>query len=244
MRFRVVLIALITFAGPAAAVEVTKLDRTIAKEPAYKEKPAYCLALIGPDAKTRVWLILDGERLYVDKNCNGDLTDDGPALEVKEKSDPGSFEIVEVSPDGGKTVYKFDITLWGRPSFRGKDNDPNQEPFNQSVHVTFPDGRRFGAWGDQHKPLMFGPTAKDAPVLHYDGPLQMGFEIRQPLGKEGDGYKLSACVGTPGSVPGAWVHLMYGTIPEEFHPRATLEFPALKAGGPPVKVEFVLGQRC
>src|SRR5581483_10139896 len=199
-------VALLLAAGPAAAVDFATVDRRIAKEPAYQDKPLYCLALLGPNGGTRVWLVLDGDRLYVDKNANGDLTDDGPPTELKEKNtDPASFPLIDVSPDGGKTVYKFDVALWNRPAFRGGDADPNREPFNQSVHVTFPDKRWCGAWGDHHKPLTFAPTRDAAPVLHYGGPLRMGFEIRNPLAKDGDGYKLSACVGTPGSCDGAWV---------------------------------------
>jgi hypothetical protein len=240
------LLPLLLGAAPAAGpVDFAKLDRRIAREPTYQGKPLYCLALLGPESATRVWMVLDGERLYVDKNANGDLTDDGPPTELKAKNtDPASFEIVNVSPDGGKTVYKFDVTLWGRPSFRGNDPDPNREPFNQSVHVTFPDGRWFGAWGDHLKPLVFTPKPQDAPVLHFGGPLRMGFEIRQPLAKERDGFKLSACVGTPGSCPGAWVHLLYTTIPKGACPRAVLEFPPEKPGGPPVRVEFALRERC
>jgi hypothetical protein len=225
-------------------VDFTRVDRRIAQEPAYQSKPLYGLALIGPEANVRVWLVLDGERLYVDKNANGDLTDDGPPAEVKDKNtDPTSFAIIDVSPDGGKTVYKFDIALWGRPSFRPKH--PSREPFNQSVHVTFPDGRWFGAWGDHLRPLEFAPTREAAPVLHFGGSLRMGFEIRQPLARESGGaYKLSACVGTPGSCPGAWVHLLYTTIPKDVYPRAVLEFPPEKPGGPPVRVEFALRERC
>ena len=126
---------LLLAAGPAAALDFDKLDRRIVKEPAYRSKPLYGLALLGPDATTRVWLALDGERLYVDKNCNGDLTDDGPPAELKTKdSDPASYESIDVSQDGGRTVYKFDVTLWGRPSFVQGATD--REPFNQSVHVT------------------------------------------------------------------------------------------------------------
>jgi hypothetical protein len=235
---RFALAAMFFTAGSAAAVDFASIDRHIVKEPAYKHKPLYCLALIGPEAKTRVWLVLDGEKLYVDKNCNGDLTDDGPPGELSDKQD--SFDIVDVSPDGGKTVYQFDVFLWNRPALR----DPTREPFNQSVHVTFPDKRRFGAWGDHHRPLMFDADRDRAPVLHYDGPLRMGFEIRKPLALANGGYELSACVGTPGSAPGAWVHLMYRTIPAEVHPRAVLEFPPETPGGKPVRVEFTLGQRC
>jgi hypothetical protein len=189
-------------------------------------------------------MVLDGERLYVDKNCNGDLTDDGPPAELPEKNtDPASFAKIDVSPDGGKTVYPFDVTLWGRPSFR-QGADAEREPFNQSVHVTFPDGRWFGAWGDHLKPLMFAASRQDAPVLHFGGPLRMGFEIRKPLERVAGGFKLSACVGTPGSCPGAWVHLMYKTIPKDVHPSVVMEFPPEKAGGRPVRVEFSLRERC
>jgi hypothetical protein len=246
MRLRLLAFAgLLVAAAPAAAGDLANVDRRIAKEPAYEHKPLYCLAVIGPDATTRVWLVLDGDKLYVDKNCNGDPTDDGPPTELKEtKTDPASFPLVDVSPDGGKTVYKFDVTLWNRPAFRGKDADPTAEPFNQSVHVTFPDTRYFGAWGDQHKPLTFAATRDAAPVLHFDGPLRMGFEIRQPLKRAKDGFELNACVGTPGSCDGAWVHMLYRTIPADKFPHVKMELPAEKPGGPPVRLDFALKQRC
>jgi hypothetical protein len=46
-------------AGPAAALDLNKLDRRIAKEPTYQSKPLYGLALIGPSAETRVWMVLE-----------------------------------------------------------------------------------------------------------------------------------------------------------------------------------------
>src|SRR5262245_39634776 len=77
MRIARVLSALAFLAlslAPASAADLTKVDRTIAKEPAYKSKPRYCLLVFGPEAKTRVWLVLDGDVLYVDRNGDGDLT--------------------------------------------------------------------------------------------------------------------------------------------------------------------------
>jgi hypothetical protein len=243
LRFAIAAFTILLFAAwPAAALDFDKLDRRIAREPAYRSKPLYCLALLGADAKTRVWMVLDGERLYVDKNCNGDLTDDGPPTELKDrKAEPASFPLIDVTPDGGKSIYKFDVTLWSRPSLAGGASD---EPFNQTVHVTFPDGRWFGAWGDHLGDLIFASTAKDAPVLHFGGALRMGFEVRNPVVREADGLKLSACVGTPGSCPGAWVHLMYKTIPLDVFPKVVMELPPAKAGGPPVRVELVLKERC
>src|SRR5262252_4031078 len=60
---------------PVAATDLSKIDRTIGKEPTYESKPKYCLLVFGPEAKTRVWLVLDGDVLYVDRNGNGDLTE-------------------------------------------------------------------------------------------------------------------------------------------------------------------------
>ncbi|MBO0697590.1 MAG: hypothetical protein J2P46_04285, partial [Zavarzinella sp.] len=60
------------------AADLAKIDRAIAKQPAYQTKaPRYCLLVFGPEAKSRVWLVLDGDAVYVDRNGNGDLTDPG-----------------------------------------------------------------------------------------------------------------------------------------------------------------------
>ena len=58
---------------PAGATDLKMLDRTIGKEPKYSSRPNYALLVFGPEAKTRVWLILVGQVLYVDRNGNGDL---------------------------------------------------------------------------------------------------------------------------------------------------------------------------
>ena len=64
----------------AAGPDLAKIDRTIRKEPAYQTKsPRYCLLVFGPEAKTRVWLVLDGDLLYVDRDGDGDLTGAGRA---------------------------------------------------------------------------------------------------------------------------------------------------------------------
>jgi hypothetical protein len=68
------------------AADLTKIDRTIKKEPAYRSKsPNYCLLVFGPEVKFRVWLVFDGDILYVDRNGNGDLTEPNKRLEPSEK---------------------------------------------------------------------------------------------------------------------------------------------------------------
>jgi hypothetical protein len=77
-----VLLVLLFCAAPAMAADLSKIDRAIAKEPKYQSKPKYCLLVFGPEAKAKVWLVLDGDVLYVDRNGNGDLTEEGKRVKV------------------------------------------------------------------------------------------------------------------------------------------------------------------
>ena len=50
--------------GPAAfGADLSQIQRAIAREPAYLTKPRYGLLVFGPEAKTRVWLVQDGDVL-------------------------------------------------------------------------------------------------------------------------------------------------------------------------------------
>ena len=52
------LLAATATAGP----DLARIDRVIRKEPGYQTKaPRYCLLAFGPEARTRVWLVLDGD---------------------------------------------------------------------------------------------------------------------------------------------------------------------------------------
>src|SRR5262249_44097505 len=85
MRSRPCLLALaaaLALSAGAAAADLAKVDRTIRKEPAYKGKPRYCLLVFGREAKHRVWLALDGDTLYVDRDCDGDLTGEGERVKL------------------------------------------------------------------------------------------------------------------------------------------------------------------
>src|SRR5260370_27637620 len=92
-RILSVLALVVSLSGEICAADLSKVDRTIAKEPAYKSKPRYCLLVFGPEAKTKVWLVQDGDTLYVDRNGNGDLTepDKKVAAEKQEGAEEGQF---------------------------------------------------------------------------------------------------------------------------------------------------------
>jgi hypothetical protein len=103
--------------APGTAADLSKIDRTIKKEPAYKNKPKYCLLVFGPQAEHRVWLVLDGDSLYVDKNGNGDLTEEGECIKAptfKPSTHPAhaqerSIEIGDLSAEG-LTHTKFVVS--------------------------------------------------------------------------------------------------------------------------------------
>src|SRR6266496_4844801 len=88
-----------------AAVDLRTIDRTILKEPAYRTgQPKYCMAVFGPKAETRVWMVLDGDTLFTDRNGNLDLTEAGES----EKGQPRpqthgeiQFKAVAITAQGG-----------------------------------------------------------------------------------------------------------------------------------------------
>ncbi len=244
--------ALLTFAClmvwcPAStpAADLTKIDRTIAKEPAYQSKAQkYGLLVFGPKAEKRVWLVLDGDTLYVDTNGNGDLTEAGKKVKVQTPNqDPATYEDIDILDDG-KTKQKLKFALYGWFDYqKGKE-----EAAQPSVTVSW-GGRWYGAWGDGESPLVFSNRPQDAPILHVGGPLAMGFESRfsYTFTKKAKGtFELAVGVGTKGLGKGAFTHLTYWNdgIPKDAKPTAELEFPNKAASGRPIKVKLVLKERC
>ena len=247
---RLVLLALggLVAAGPgqALAADLARIERVIRKEPAYATKdPRFCLMVFGPKADYRVWLVLDGDRLYVDRNGNGDLTEKGEsATPESTNTDPCSFEkIILQRPDGKEE--ELSVALFGWFDYKaGKVTDR----FSPSISVWW-DGRWFGSWGDESSPCVWGQKPAQAPVLHIGGPLQMGFESRAEHAFERKGdteFEVNVGVGTKGLGKGSFVHLCYskGAIPADVYPTAELELPPKEPGGKPVKVRAVLKKRC
>src|SRR5438876_4940788 len=113
MRSYLCLLALAVLAANysgAAAADLDKIERRIAREPAYKTKPRYCLLVFGPQAKSRVWLVQDGDTLYVDRNGNGDLTEKGERFvlaldEYDRKRGKRVWHVGDIEAPGGKVLY-------------------------------------------------------------------------------------------------------------------------------------------
>jgi hypothetical protein len=213
-------------------------DRTIAKEPAYKSKdPRYCQLVFGPQAKQSVWLVIDAEDLYVDRNGNGDLTEDGERVTRKPAFQGGGFEVPKLDIGDGTTTYANLIVYWTRQP-PGEAAKPER-----TVDVMVEVNNRYC----QFATFKSSATApKDAPVIHFGGPLEMvlltgGAPLAAP-GKEGE---LVAVIGTRSSTGHlAVIRHDRNLLPKaDAHPVAEVTFPG-KGGAKPVAVKVPLDQRC
>jgi hypothetical protein len=228
MRFATLLAAGL-FATPAAAADLATLDRTIQKEPTYAGKPRYCLLMFGPDARDRVWLVHDGDTLYVDRNGNGDLTDPGEAVAGRRDKDRNPDEVSTEFKVGelrvGGRVHKG-LTVRASPLARSADwaqNYPNAKAaltanqkarwYGISLRVDRPDIRNRGGdgrvvqsagvkYGDEI--LLFADKPATAPIVHIGGPLQVTVSEEIPVLRLGRDNDLVVVVGTPGHGPGSF----------------------------------------
>jgi hypothetical protein len=138
---------------PTQAADLSKIDRTIAKEPKYQGKPEYCLLVIGPEAKQCVWLVVDGTTLYVDRNGNGDLTD------PDERVLPGDRGLLTQIPTAnGKATYNLRVCK-------------HDGAFEMYVRASRQDFHLVGFDGPGR--LRFAEKPRDAPIIHCFGPLTL-----------------------------------------------------------------------
>jgi hypothetical protein len=248
--------------APVAATDLSKIDRTIAKEPVYKSKPRYCMLVFGPEAKTRVWLVLDGDVLYVDRNGNGDLTKAGAKVNRGDVfkfqnslyAEQRQFLAGDIS-EGAAGPKHTELTLHHcvpNPKFVPTATDDKQarelldrNPDAVVVLVAIKVGgrlRQVAAPAFSHKP-------QDAPILHFNGPLTMGFHPKWfygwPILTRGEaGSTLTVVIGTPGVGEGSFALIGYDDVPKDVHPVARIQFPARAPGRAPIVVTVPLKQRC
>jgi hypothetical protein len=264
---RAALLAAFAFGGFAPAADLASVDRTIKKEPTYQTKsPRYALLVFGPEARDRVWLVHDGDTLYVDRNGDGDLT--APEKKVTAKS------------GGNDTSYRFDagelriggrvhkgLSLWTSPISQSLDEvknrpivkahlaaDGSAHYYEMVIELEKPGIKGLGAGGRVYflvrkmegtDPLLFSAKPTDAPVIHFDGPLQIRFDGETPTLKLDRDNDVRLAVGTPGHGPGTFAALVYeDIIPARVNPRIEATFAAAKQGEPAVRQSFVLKLRC
>jgi hypothetical protein len=175
---------------PGQAADLSKIPLRIGKEPAYQTtKPRYCLLVFGPEAKTRVWLVEDGDVLYADRNGNGDLTDPEERFRF-DKYPP--CRIGDVHDPASGTTYKSVEVV--------------EDSQGRRVSVVIPGRGRQVAHSDRFGSFEFGASAAQAPVVHFGGPLELSLQSLDSPARDPHGVYLPvvAVVGTPGKGKGTF----------------------------------------
>jgi RNA polymerase sigma factor (sigma-70 family) len=251
---------------PAPAVsDLNKIDRKITKEPKYESKPYYALLAFGPAAEKRVWLILDGDVLYIDRNGNGDLTDEGERIlpSGKDKIYPAGqqyshtqkFSLKGLVPPVGKDVggdYQLDHLI--------KDSTfvPKTD-FDKVVARNYATREQAYLWRVVGKerasiPITFVPIASEAQITHIGGPLSVVLRnpSEQKFRRGSNPDVLEVMIGTPGLLakndgmqrPHPLDSLRISEVPADVHPKAEIEFPRRTAAEKPIRLTVILDQRC
>jgi hypothetical protein len=263
MRTPTLLAAAVLLLAPLAqAADLAKIERKIAKEPAYQTKtPKYCLLVFGLDAKTRVWLVQDGDTLYVDRNGNGDLTENGKSVKIKDKSDSSqSFDAVDLTIDGLTHTGLSVMQIKASPELVGNDQEWERvkgalEPWIWWVRITaeraaddtrdLPRKIGYVINGDGAGMLLFADKPQDAPIIHLNGPFTLALQDRKQRLIAGDKSMLQIGVGPQGIGPGTFAFVLYpDTIANDLYPEAEITFPAKSPGQESIKRKYTLEQRC
>jgi hypothetical protein len=213
---------------------VSRFDRTIIKEPTYQSTPKYCLIALGNNSDVKVWMVEDGKRLFVDKNANGDLTDDGPPIEPSNArnldANRWNFEYLldAITPTNKSRSTSFVLRRWNY-------ND-KEDSYGLSLSV------------DGHRPMYAGwfgtfwsTNREKAPVIHFGGPFTPKLLRRKEFTLGETQQRLSLCFINPGSGAGAESRLSIDALSRLVVPTLNIEWPTA-GGGAPLRASYELTQ--
>jgi hypothetical protein len=229
-------VLLFAIGAHASTNAVSRYDRSILKEPTYQSTPRYCLITLGDASEVKVWMVEDGKRLFVDKNANGDLTDDGPPIEPTSPRGIGGnrwdFEYVldAITPANGPRSTNFVLHRWNY-------NDP-EDQYGLSLNANSRMPMYAGWFG-----TFWSTNRETAPVIHFGGPFKPTLLRRKnfPIGEKGE--RLSIGFFHAGSDKGAESRLSIDALPQFVVLQLKIEWPTAN-GGTPLAKTYPLTSRC
>jgi hypothetical protein len=263
--------SIILFSGLSFAAEPPVTDASHLKEPKYVGKPNYCLLAFGRQAAHCVWLVQDGNTLYVDRDGDGDLTKPANkvmANQLRLGDDDGSFAFDAGDLTvGGKTHKDLRFLVSQLRSFAGNPNlmampkvaaavkaNPSCMTARLELDVDCASLKGGGSGGrvvymvgpfDTEGPIQLAAKAADAPIIYFDGILQITFYGNEPVWRGGRDQDVVLCVGTAGRGPGTFAMIKYeGTVPANANPKIEVTYRPKDPAQAPTKELFELRERC
>lgn len=220
---------------PPADKPRTPVERRLLKEPDYTQQPRYVLLAFGAKHPTPVWMVEDGRKLYLDRNANGDLTDDGPPLAPSDERrlgpDRWDFDYVLDAfelPDGSRQTA-FRLARWNY----GTDAD------EYGLSVTL-DGQTplYAGWTP-----FWSESPEAAEVIHFGGPLRPVLLRAKEFVVSSTLDRLSIALVHRGANKAADSRLSIDALPESVVPEVTIAWP-VAAGKPALQTKHLLTERC
>src|SRR5262249_52437280 len=149
----------------------------------------------GPDAKLRVWVVLDGDVLYLDRDRNGDLTGKDERFETCS----ACSGITIRDPDGRTSYLITSVGVYSEktPSHRVLDvavDIKGPLSYGQYCNVALPDSPAKAAVAHFHGPLTVGPR-----TLSWEVPPTLALVVGDTPAD------LPAVLGTMSAEHGCWV---------------------------------------
>lgn len=261
------IISLCVCVSPTVAADpIAKL----VKEPKYNGTPGYAVLKFGQKTPHFVWLVHDGETLYLDTNGNGDLTEVGEKFTGKMLGTGAEptihFEIDKLAI--GKKLHRG-FNLWVTPQ-KAFEKSPLVEgqaealarikarPEALSLRISVEvQAENLQGNGHENRVLQYVLNGDDmglntlteevskAPVFHFDGPLKFLFQTAGAEdwtgGQEADAY---VALMTAGTSPGTSVQFGFDTLPTSLQPKLTIEYVPTDKTKPVTKDEVKLPERC
>lgn len=235
------------------ATDYDAVGRRLTKEPAYRTKnPRYALLLFGPEARLRVWVVLDGAVLYVDRNGDGDLTAENERFATE-----ADCKAVELRDPDGETRYVIDRIRTDHSFYTPNVLEDRQErgtPPGLMADVSVKGAVEYQQYCDVVEMRASPATAM---LAHFHGPLTiapMTIDWKLPDGtalrKGKNPPEFVANVGTMSGKHGCWVVVRTCDekaclFPEGVRPVVEVEYPPVDGRGASAKKTYTLsGFRC
>lgn len=223
----------------AGKLDLAKVDRSLAKEPAYVAEPRYALFVFGHTGATRVWAVADKSRpdaprydvLYWDRNANGDLTEAGEHFTRGEAGKIVPFPLASVGDvrekDRGIVHTGIEIDC----------ANPDDVYVGLRVAGKYPALANHDANGI----LAFGRTRAEAPVLNPGGPVTLA--LGEPLVIDRElKNRIYVAAGSVGLGDGTFVGFRNDLLARGVTPSAAMRFEGGAEGSHRVRVP--LDYRC